>query len=130
MGIDEPLAQIVAGTYDVPRMKIVKSIEKRASDMKRSGDFEQAEQAYLAMAALSPNDPGPYSSLAYMYAFSLEWPGKTRECARRAVEVGADNGTFLASFAGFLAGRDAEYKCRKLALKAAQRAIELGQGSL
>ena len=42
MGIDEPLARIVAGTYDIARMKIVMSLEKRASDMKRSGDFEQA----------------------------------------------------------------------------------------
>jgi thiol-disulfide isomerase/thioredoxin len=125
MNMDKPLADVIAGTHDIKLVKVIKSLEQRAGEMRGKGDLEGVERAYTAIAALQPDEPGPWSSLAYLYAYELQWPGKTREAATHAVRLGFDNAGFLGNFAGFLAGRDKEYRCQALALKAANRAIEL-----
>ncbi len=129
MNMDQPLAEIVAGTHDLQRARAVKGLETYASQLQRKLDFEGAARAYEAIATLDPESPAPWASLARMYSYQLDWPGKTREAAQKAVKLAHNDGVFLTSFATFLAGRDEKYKLQALSLTAAKRAMELDEHS-
>jgi len=125
INMDQPLAEVVAGTHDLQKGRAVKTLETYAGQLQRKLDFEGAARVYEAIAALDPEDPAPWGSLARMYAYQLDWPGKTREAAQKAVKLAHDNAVFLTSFATFLAGRDEKYKLQAMALATAKRAVEL-----
>ena len=125
MNMDGPLAEVVAGTHDIDRTKLVKSLQKRGFKMKQAGNWEQSIRSYKALSALEPDNPNHWDDLSSLYAYNLKWPGKTKEAAQQALRVGQDDAAFLASYSGFLAGRDEAYDCQKLALQAARRSVEL-----
>jgi len=124
-GLDEVLEEVIAGKHDIELAKKVCASQHKIDAAWMEGDFDTFVKACNDWIDVKPGDVVPYLSLFRAYAYGLEDDAKALAAAEKAVAMADKKSRVLGDFAVELAGWADKDVQRKLALKAAARAIEL-----
>lgn len=125
MNMDAPLEQVLAGTHDIGLFKLNKVLADRVRDKRRTQDWEAVVRTLDAMAALDPQNPGPWRDRIQPLVGPLAAPDKALAAAERALTLSADSADELSMLASSIRYSADAPGLRDVALKAARRSLEL-----
>ncbi len=98
-GMDVVLDQVVAGTYDVARMKRLIAIEGKIESFAMAGKWSEMVGAVDEALALDPGDIDRWMTKFLVYAYQLDDSVKANNAAMKAFDLAADDPDKLAEVA-------------------------------
>ncbi|MHC4090457.1 MAG: redoxin domain-containing protein, partial [Planctomycetota bacterium] len=124
-GLDTALADMVAGKYDIKVAGQKRDIHQRGMAAYHAGEWDKLLALADEYIALDPHSLDPWLAKLEVYTLHLDQPDQGRAIAKKAVEVFNDDATGLAALASAMAEEGDPSGYNSLALKAANRAVEL-----
>jgi thiol-disulfide isomerase/thioredoxin len=117
-GLDDALAQIVAGTYDVQKAKKLFDIDMRIEAAAQRGAWQVLLDEMDKAIRVDPKDPRRWMTKFLVYAYQLDDHVKAKDAAKRALAIAVDDPDMIAELATQLVTEDNEHGYSDMAVGA------------
>ena len=123
-GLDDVLAEVVSGDYDIKVAKRVFELESEAQEALMDGRFDDALAKYDEIIAVKPTHAAAWDNKLFLLTGPLDQPDQALATANQALEVLRGNAGFLAYAAAELVGTG-DPRFHEVAAKAVARAAQV-----
>ncbi len=117
-GLDDVLEELLSGAFDIKLAKRIAKIERRMEASAEMWEWEEVIAALDEAIALKPHQPGRWMRKFFIHTHYLENVKEAKRCARRALELAANDPDKTARIASDLISEEDEHGCNRIAADA------------